>query len=61
MKDYSNMTLDEFKEELKKEIAWRDECRMNLNLSIMQIEHLENIIKVMENNGGKVEPVESRA
>lgn len=61
MKDYSNMTLDEFKEELKKEIALRDECRMNLNLSIMQIEHLNDIIKIMENKGDEVEPVESRA
>jgi hypothetical protein len=49
IKDYSNMSLEDFKEELPKEIAWRDECRMNLNLSIMQIEYLKNIINVMEN------------
>ena len=61
MKDYSNMTLEDFKEELKKEISLRDESRMNLNLSNMQIEHLKNIIKGMENKGDEVEPVESRA
>lgn len=47
-KDLGSMSLEELKEELKREKVWLRECEQNANLSRAQIEHLEDCIKVMK-------------